>query len=324
MGVKIGNKYGLWIASALLCTTVACQQMPSAVGSAVDGGGGVAGVALLTQMAGLWAGPATTTPLGPIPIMNMDFRAANPHVLFGRVDLNDDNSLRFDFSIEAPNQAPVLIFRNGGYFLGLLRDSRTQLVEVQAAPSPSYRFCALQGGCDYIDARFTFSDATHLTLDVKVLKMQHVLWYPVRKEARSLPTPFPADEQPQGNGDAPFPTLPQLQLTVTWPKPLPSAADILVVLSTTPCDYLTPANLGCTASRSLFGTGAAGAVSAELLFDQIHPGPYLAVAILDRTGSLKGTELPVSGDGISLPNQGLTIAPSGTTQATLAIPLVVP
>ena len=43
------------------------------------------------------------------------------------------------------------------HFLGLLRDSRTRLVEHTA---DSYRFCSTGAqGCDYIDARWTFSAA---------------------------------------------------------------------------------------------------------------------------------------------------------------------
>ncbi len=287
----------------------------------------VPGLSLMTELSGLWAGPATTTPLGPIPIMNMDLRAASGSHLFGRVDLDGDNNLRFDLSIEAPAEAPaqspVLIFRNGGYFLGILRDSRTQLVEYKKE-GPSYRFCGLKLGCDYLDARFTFSDASHLTLDVKVRGQQHILWTPERKETRELPTPFPPDQRPQGTGDAPFPTLPRLLATVSWDKPLPNEADVLMILSTTACSYLTPANLGCTVSRSLFGHAPVGATSVSLTFDQIHAGSYKATAILDRHGTLKQRLFPQSGDGLTLPNQGVVIAASGDSTAAVPILLTIP
>ena len=89
----------------------------------------VAGLDLLPRLAGLWSGPATMTPLGTFKRMNMDLRAASGQVLFARADLDVFNSLRFAFEVEAPGGAPTLVYRNGGYFLGLLRDSRTALVE---------------------------------------------------------------------------------------------------------------------------------------------------------------------------------------------------
>lgn len=315
----------------LIPMTVGCQAAGGADRSDASLGqeGGVAGVSLMTKLAGLWTGSAAVTPLGPIPIMNMDFRAVNPRVLFGRVDLDDGNNLRFEFAIEAVGEAvgqakaPVLVFRNGGYFMGILRDSRTRLIEYNAA-GPSYRFCGLQGGCDYIDARFSFTDERHLTLDVKVRGTQHVLWSPQQKETRTLPAPFPADESPQGAGDAPFPPIPRLTATVSWDKPLPMDSDVLMVLSATDCNYLMPASLGCTISRSLFAHAAAGALSASLVFDQIHAGTYKATAILDRHGTLKQRLFPQSGDGISIPNQAVVVAASGESSASVPIVLPVP
>jgi hypothetical protein len=259
--------------------------------------------------------------------MSMDLRAADPHVLFGRTDLDEKNNLRFAFSIEAPDAQPVLVFRNGGLFAGILRDSRTQLIELDGstgAESRSYRFCAQRGGCDYIDARFGFSDATHLALDVKVKNQQHLFFSAVRKESRILPEPFPVDDAPQGGGDAPFPPMPRLLVTVTWDKPLPKSSDILVVLSTTACNYLMPADLGCTVSRSLFAQGAAGDTSAVLVFEQIHSGSYKATAILDRSGQLRQRLVPRSGDGVSLPNQDITVETEGDSRAAVPIVLLIP
>ena len=320
--------------SIAVTVTFAAGCQAAGGGDSSDAGPGpesaVPGISLMTKMAGLWAGPAAVTPLGPIPIMNMDFRAVNPHVLFGRVDLDAGNNLRFEFDLEAVGSAagapgkpeePALVFRNGGYFLGILRDSRTRLVEYDPA-GPSYHFCALQGGCDYIDARFGFTDERHLTLDVKVRGTQHVLWSPERKETRTLPAPFPTDASPQGSGDAPFPPIPRLMATVSWDKPLPMDSDVLVVMSATDCNYLMPANLGCTISRSLFGPATAGATSASLVFDQIHAGTYKATAILDRHGTLKQRLFPQSGDGISIPNQTVVVAASG--ESTASVPIVLP
>ena len=308
-----------------LPVAIACQTAGPADSADASAGpqSSVPGLSLMSALAGLWAGPANTTPLGPIPIMNMDLRPANPHHLFGRVDLDGDNNLRFDLAIEAPAQSPVLVFRNGGYFRGILRDSRTQLIEYKKE-GPSYRFCGLTLGCDYLDARFSFTDASHLTLDVKVRGQQHILWTPERKETRTLPTPFPQDETSQGSGDAPFPALPRLLATVSWDKPLPSEADVLMILSTTSCSYLTPANLGCTVSRSLFGHAPAGAKSVSLTFDQIHAGSYKTTAILDRHGTLKQRLFPQSGDGITVPNQGVEVAARGDSTAAVPILLTVP
>src|SRR5690606_6437664 len=119
------------------------------------------------------------------------------------------NSLRFAFSIETIGGQEQLVYRNGGYFLGILRDTRTILVE---QGENSYRFCAVDGGCDYIDALWELQSATELVFDVKVKGSPHVLWIADRVEARSLPDPFPIDESSQGSGDAPFPAMPTLEV----------------------------------------------------------------------------------------------------------------
>lgn len=53
------------------------------------------GLALLDHLAGLWSGPATQTPLGDFPMMNVDFRAMTPDFFWGRVDLDAQDALRF-------------------------------------------------------------------------------------------------------------------------------------------------------------------------------------------------------------------------------------
>ena len=81
-----------------------------------------------TEIAGLWVAPVTSwTSAGSFPTMNMDVRAASEGVLFSRVDLDEDNGLRFAFAIEDHGCQPQLTYRNGGYFLGFLRDTRTVL-----------------------------------------------------------------------------------------------------------------------------------------------------------------------------------------------------
>jgi hypothetical protein len=278
-----------------------------------DGDGepeGIAGLELLPQLAGLWSGPATMTPLGVFEPMNMDLRAADGHVLFSRADLDAENSLRFAFSIETIGGKDQLVYRNGGYFLGMLRDSRTILVE---RGQDSWRFCAVDGGCDYIDALWQLHSPTELTFDVKVKGAQHVLWLADRVQARTLPDPFPADESSQGNGDAPFPTMPSLRVTVSWQTPLEDPADVWVLLSAQDC----PLAGFCDFSRSISGVAETGATSLVLDFEQIHAGNYKGNAILDRDRNLTESLFPGSGDAVSLPNQPITIAAEGQSTATL-------
>lgn len=273
---------------------------------------GVAGIELAQRLAGLWSGPATMTPLGSFPLMNMDFRAASGHVLFGRVDLDAANNLRFAFEVEDHGAGPVLVYRNGGYFLGILRDSRAVLVEHTGS---MWRFCSTSAqGCDYIDARFSFDADDHVILDVDVKGMQHVYWDATRKETRALPQPFPVDLEPQA-ADAPFPTMPSLRVTVTWKEPLAQDGETWVIVTTQPCDV----QFTCTHSRSLRAAAAAGATSATLLIEQIHAGDYQLTAVLDRNGNMAQTMFPDAGDGVSLPNKAVEVAPAGETSTSAAI-----
>jgi len=277
-----------------------------------SGDGDVGGLDLLPRFVGLWSGPATMTPLGTFPQMNMDVRAASANVLFSRVDLDEDNSLRFAFEVEAPDGAPTLVYRNGGYFLGLLRDSRAALVE---ETDNSWRFCSTSAqGCDYIDATFTFSGETELIFDVKVKGAQHVYWDAQRKEERALAEPFPADLTPQAS-DAPFPAMPTLVVDVTWPEPLMVDGEVWVILSTTNCDL----QLSCTASRSLRKVTLMDDTKATLTIDQIHAGDYKLNAILDRNGNFATTQFPDTGDGIGQLNKAITVAAEGESQASTAI-----
>lgn len=281
-------------------------------GTPTTGGEGVAGLELLPRFVGLWSGPATMTPLGTFPIMNMDVRAASGHVLFSRVDLDEDNSLRFAFAVEAPDGAPTLVYRNGGYFLGIERDSRAALVEHTA---DMWRFCSTSAmGCDYIDASFTFTGDAELVFDAKVKGQQHVYWEAQRKEERALPEPFPADEEPLAS-DAEFPPMPTLAIDVSWVEPLMMDGEVWVVLSTTDCDV----TLQCTVSRSLREAVMMDATSATLTIEQIHAGDYKLNAILDRNGNFATTQFPDAGDGIGQLNKNITVAPDGETSVKTAI-----
>lgn len=277
----------------------------------------VVGLDLMTRLAGLWSGPATMTPLGTFEPMNMDMRAADGHVLFSRADLDESNSLRFAFSIETVAGEDVLIYRNGGYFQGVMRDSRTALVEhvpVDAQGVGSWRFCSITAqGCDYIDARFEFDGPDALVFDVKVKGEQHVYWLADRVETRELPEPFPVDQSSQGSGDAPFPTMPTLRTTVSWQDPLSEPADVWVFLSVYDCPLMGL----CDFSRSLRGTAEAGATSIELVHDQIHAGTYKGNAVLDRDRNLESTLFPGNGDAVTLPNQAVAIAAAGESSVEL-------
>lgn len=285
---------------------------PTTGTSTTTGGVEVDGLALMQRFAGLWSGPASMTPLGTFPLMNMDVRAASGHVLFARVDLDEENSLRFAFEVEAPEGVPTLVYRNGGYFLGILRDSRAALVESTA---DSWRFCSTSaGGCDYIDATFTFEGDSELVFDTKVKGEQHVYWQATREETRELPAPFPEDLTPQAE-DAPFPAMPTLVVDVTWTEPLPMDGEVWVVLSTTNCDL----TLSCTASRSLRKVTLMDDTKATLTLDQVHAGDYKLNAILDRNGNFFMTQYPDSGDGIGTLNKAITVAPEGETKVATSI-----
>jgi hypothetical protein len=273
--------------------------------------------AFLQRLPGLWTAPVTSsTSAGSFGIMSMDIRSVDGRVLFSRVDLDSDNSLRFAFAREAHDGNDVLVFRNGGEFKGLLRDTRTALHEVDAEAG-TFRFCAIAGGCGYVDALFTFTDDDRLDLDVDVLGMMHIHWGAQRTETRELPEPFPSDDTPLP-GDAPFLEMPQLRTTVQWSTPLSEPTDVWIILSTTACGF---APGSCTPSRFLKTRAEAGTTSAELTLEQLHPGTYRLNAMLDRNGNLAGTLFPDTGDGIAVPNAEIEVAPEGESEATATIVL---
>lgn len=271
---------------------------------------GTAGLSLLAGLAGLWSGPATQTVLGDFPVMNMDLRAVDERALFGRVDLDDANNLRFLLSVEEHGDGPVLVYRNGGYFQGVLRDSRTALVDADESTG-TYRFCSLEGGCEYIDAVFEL-DGDALLFDATVNGATHVVWSAARLEERQLPSPFPVDEEP-GAPDAPFPPLPSAEVTASWPEPAPAGAKVLLSLSTAACP-LTP-TAGCDWSRSFIATLDGGETSVALPLEQLHPGGYRVNAVLD----LAGDGAPSSGDRVSMPNRALIVPAEGSASLSLSL-----
>jgi hypothetical protein len=268
----------------------------------------------LARWPGLWVGPVDSmTSAGDFPTMNMDVRPADGHTLFSRVDLDANNSLRLAFVIEEHDGEPTLVLRNGGEFLGILRDDRTALVDADL-DALVWRFCSIAKGCDYIDATLDFDGPDSVLMHVDVRGMFHFDWPGTRVEMRELDAPFPVDDEPQP-GDAPFPPMPDLRVTLTWTDPLPKATSVWVILSTTPCFP----SVDCTPSRFIMGTAEAGATSAEVVMEQIHAGDYKANAVLDRNANFEGTLFPDTGDLVSFPDRDVTVGPEGETQESLAL-----
>jgi hypothetical protein len=289
--------------------TAAQTETDGGTGEPVDD----AQLELVQRLGGLWVAPVTSwSSAGSFPTMNMDMRPADDRVLFSRVDLDADNALRFAFSHEVHDGQSVLVFRNGGLFQGVVRDTRTRLVE-HDPDAETWRFCAIAGGCMYVDAVFDFQGDDAFTLEVKVLGMDHVRWSPTRREDRDA-APL-ADAEPN-DADAPFPDMPSARLELTWTEPLEHETEAWVILTTTDCGF---APGSCTPSRFMRTIAPAGATQAQLVLDQLHSGAYKVNAVLDRNGNLASTLFPDSGDTVSLPNRSLDVAPQGETTATFAI-----
>lgn len=290
---------------------------------------GSAGSQLLPRLLGLWTGPGKNTPLGEFPIMNMDLRPADPYTLFGRSDLDADNNLRFAFAMERSASGDRLVFRNGGYFQGILRDTRAELVDaVSGLPSPTprlsdaggYRFCAIARGCGYLDATWSFPASDRLELAVRVRGQPHLAWSARRLEDRPVGSRFPADDAAHSDENSPFPAMPSLRLRVDWSDPLMVPADVWVVLSRDGCGLS-----GCNVSRSLMTAATTGTQSAELVIEQLHAGDYQVMALLDRDRSFRSTLSPSRGDGVTLPlNTIVQLPATGETQRTLRIGFTVP
>ena len=272
--------------------------------SGVDSSGGDPDLAMaahefLARWPGLWVGPVDSmTSAGDFPTMNMDVRPADGHTLFSRVDLDAGNSLRLAFVIEDQPGGPVLVLRNGGKFIGILRDDRTALVEADL-DAETWRFCSIVQGCEYIEATMDFDGPDSVLMHVDVRGMFHFDWPATRAELRELDGPFPVDDDPQP-GDAAFPPMPDLRVTLSWTDPLEVATEAWVILSATAC---YPPPIDCTPSRFIRVSAEAGATSVEVVMEQIHSANYKANAVLDRNANFAGTLFPDTGDLVSFPDQ---------------------
>ena len=292
---------------------------PETEGADETGGEGDDAAELLARLPGLWvAAVDSNTSAGDFATMNMDIRPADERTLFSRVDLDPDNSLRFAFSFEEHDGQTELVFRNGGEFQGVLRDTRTALVEVDLQEE-RWRFCAIAGGCAYVDATFDFDGEDRFMLDVDVLRMMHIDWPARRAETRDVEGSFPVDPEPN-SGDIEFPPMPSLRATLSWTEPLAVATDVWLILSTTDCSF---APGSCTPSRFMSVNAPAGATQVDIVLEQLHPGEYKANAILDRNGNVAGVLFPDTGDTIAIPNQTVSVDPTGesTTSMTLSFDL---
>ena len=165
----------------------------------------------LHRIVGQWSGTNNSAALGIAFPMTVDFEATGPSFVFGRYDLDSKNDVLWGFNIETYGGKDVLAFRNGGYLGGVKRDSRLQLIEYNGAMG-YYRFCAVLesgvqvDGCNYIDARYTFTGPDAMTFDVMTQSGKaHVLWHATRVQSHTLGDPFPASAASQGPGTAPWP-----------------------------------------------------------------------------------------------------------------------
>ena len=279
-----------------------------------EGEGGVDVGSFFAGVSGLWSGPATRTPLGDFPTMSMDLRAAaDGRSLFSRADLDDDNALRFAFDVEDldGDGTGTLVFRNGGFFLGLLRDSRTRLLDVSDSGT-RWHFCSVDRGCDYIDAVWTV-DADSLRLDASVLGAIHVVWDASQDEDRALPADF---SPTTSSSDLPLPTLSTLTTTVRFPA-TDAEADVWVFLSTTPCGT----TFSCTVARQKKIRVDAGATEAVVVIDQLHAGDYLVNALLDRNSNLETALRPDRGDGVASPDAAAAVDGADATAVTIVFTL---
>jgi len=246
--------------------------------------------------------------------MNMDVRAADDRTLFSRFDLDPEDGLRFAFAVEDVDGSPTVVYRNGGYFLGLLRDTRTVLVEADDA---TLRFCHRERGCEYLDARWHRPADDRVELSVDVRGMRHVQWAARRVEARETPDGFRFTSGPH---DGPFPPMPSLEVRVTWPDPLPNATPVWLLVSTVTCGLSGQ----CTPARLMSGNAAAGATEMTLRIDQIHPGSVVINAVLDRDGDFRQRQFPTTGDGLAGLDREITVAAEGTTGVDAPVLFSVP
>lgn len=204
-------------APALDASTMApATEAPSAPMPPVEGlpagGEAIAGLELMQRLAGKWSGTNSNTPLGFDFPMTVEFAPSDDGFLFGKLQLDASNTVVWGISVETYAGKDVLAYRNGGYLGGVLRDSRTTLVEHDSTRG-YYRFCAvrergvaIEDGCKYIDARYTFDGPDKMLFEVFTRGTEgHVHWAATRQSAVALPTPFPATAQSRGDGSEPWP-----------------------------------------------------------------------------------------------------------------------
>lgn len=188
---------------------------PPAAGPTTDGlppgAERIAGASFFQRIVGSWSGINSNTPLGFDFPMAVDIAVSNDGLLFGKYEIDAENNVLWGFNIETYDGQDVLAYRNGGYLGGLRRDSRAKLVEHDEARG-YYRFCAVSehgvpvDGCNYIDARYTFSAPDKMLFEVFTRGTDpHVHWEATRIETHTLPNPFPATATSQGDGSAAWP-----------------------------------------------------------------------------------------------------------------------
>jgi hypothetical protein len=173
--------------------------------------GQVAGAEFLRRIAGTWTGINSNTPIGFDFPLTVSFAPSSDSFMFGKFEIDPENNVLWGFNVENYGNGDVLAYRNGGYLLGLRRDSRTALVEYDTEGG-YYRFCAVKesgfpvDGCNYIDARYTFSAPDRMLFEVFTRGTDpHVHWEAARVEAPALDERFPASLASQGDGSVAWP-----------------------------------------------------------------------------------------------------------------------
>jgi hypothetical protein len=173
--------------------------------------GQIGGIEFMQRIVGKWTGINSNTPIGIDFPLTVDFAPSSESFMFGKFELDAQNNVLWGFNVETYDGKDVLAYRNGGYLLGILRDSRTALVEYDTARG-YYRFCAVKehgiavDGCNYIDARYTFTAPDRMLFEVTTRSGEpHVHWEAARVETRTLPNNFPASLASQGDGSALWP-----------------------------------------------------------------------------------------------------------------------
>jgi hypothetical protein len=171
----------------------------------------IVGIEFMQRVVGKWSGMNQSGPLGTTFPMTVDFAPSSASFMYGKLTLDAQNNVVWGFNIETYGSKDVLAYRNGGFLGGAKRDTRLQLIEYDAAKA-YYRFCAVkeQGlpvdGCNYIDARYTFSAPDKMLFVVTTRSGKpHVNWDATRIEKHVLPDPFPASITSQGQGEVPWP-----------------------------------------------------------------------------------------------------------------------